>query len=194
MKIVFVDDVEYSNGSVYTWGDKKAAKNKEDMIWSVINCLGIAKDQDISIVISEHGYESCCIVDAANNKFCIIINQGHIKHIFSEFPFFINLGLKTFKEKFAFILAHELQHVLQYKNGSMKQSPDLSHVIWKDQVRVDAAEKDAARKRMLGVDVLAYHKLPWEHDANTVAESVTSTLFPKKKPVPCGLESEVWVA
>lgn len=193
MKIVFVDDVEYSNGQVLIWGEKEATKVIESLIWSVVNCLGIAKNDNITIAVTDNGYENCCIADTERNRFCIIINKRHIKYMFSEIPFFANLGLKTLKEQMAFIIAHELQHVKQYQNGSMKEAPDQSSAIWKDRICVTDAEKEASMKRIYGIDVMAYHKLPWEHEANTVAESVVSTLYPKKKNSLWGLKSEVWI-
>lgn len=180
MEIMLVEEAYYRLGCVLAYGCSKQTTINEDSVLAVTESLGISRDQEnLTILIADIGFESSCIADSDNNKFAILINLDQIKNLFQWDSFFLNLKLKSFKEQVTFILAHELQHFMQFQNGSIKQTANKDGILWKNQIRMVDAEKRAHIEISLGFKN-AYFDLPWEQEANTVAKSVTSTLYPKK--------------
>lgn len=73
--------------------------------------------------------------------------------------------LKTWEQMIAFIMAHELRHAVQFRDGHVEPYGPY-HVRWK-------SRKHNVRKTFTGK---SYNQLPWEKDANKAALAYIKSL------------------
>jgi len=181
MKIIHTDASYIHNNEIVLIGNGTSSCRKydESFVYRLTDSFGISRDtENLQIIISDLGKGSSCFRKDVSSNFTILIDLDQADYLFSEKPFFKNLGLKTKEEKVAFILSHEIQHYLQGMNGIFMPTSDGKDYIWNGRIPM---HKTILLIRLGLSEFSSYQDLPWEKDANNAAIAVVSTLYPAKK-------------